>query len=426
MRGLVLTLYTGVFLVLLGLGWGIDQYYQTVIDEQPEQIHTGFRAVLSMAAHQVSQLEQDAGTIRSYLNTLPVKLILEPLADVPLPAELIEFRDSGNIIMLESDASVGLYLRPRHTQWMLNLEIAKVQPKESNQTRYTLTLLFYGGVAIALLVWLLPLLRGIQHLHSAATKIGKGQLDTRVDNPNGVYLRPLKRAFNTMAERLQRLNENNRLMSQAISHELRTPLSRMRFGLDMLVTRENQQQRLQDVESMEGDLDEMEKLINELLVFARLDSEPQMEKQPIEIEQLIHQRVVLRKDMNCDIEYGPALAGETISVDPAYFTMVIDNLLQNACRYAAKKVRVECYWTDVGLQLSVEDDGPGVQPDQYEQVFKPFYRAKNQDKRDGGFGLGLAIVQQIVSWHHGVVTVDKSKQLGGARFMISLPRLSSR
>lgn len=407
--------------MLLGLGWGIDQYYQTISDESPEYFYEGYRAALSMAARQITQMQQDRQTINDYLASLPAHINLEPLTDIPLPPELAELRDQGQLIVLESDFSVSLYLRPDNTQWMLNFEIPKQLPIETEGTRYALTLLFYGGVAIVLLMWLLPLLRGIQQLHSAATKIGEGQLDTRVESPDGVYLRPLKKAFNTMAEKLQRLNENNRLMSQAISHELRTPLSRMRFGLDMLVSRTNQQQRVVDVESMEGDLDEMEKLINQLLVFARLDSEPKMEMQRVVVEEMIHQRVMLRRELGCNIEYVPSEPENTIAIDPAYFTMVIDNLLQNACRYASRQVKVVCSWSDTAMLLLVDDDGVGIPSEQHEQVFKPFFRAKDQDKRNGGFGLGLAIVKQVVVWHSGSVTVGNSKELGGAAFKVTIP-----
>lgn len=422
MRGLVISLYLGVFVALLGLGWGIDQYYSRTFDEEAEQPYSGYRAALQMAVAHLVKMNADEEIIHQYLSHQSLRFTLESIRAIPLPQSLKEQRDRGEIFMLQSERSVTLYQRIPDTDWLLNIEIETDDGQQNQTTRYLLTLLFYAGIAAILLLWLLPLLRGVQQLNYAARKIGEGELHTRVENPEGLYLKPLKTEFNAMAERLQQLNENNRLMSQAVSHELRTPLSRLRFALDLLEGREDQSQREQDMQRMESDLDDMEKLINELLNYARLDQQPTFNIEPINIESLLSQRIALRVEDDCNIQLKTANEDGVIPGDHDYLCKMIDNLIQNACRYASTKVLVNCQWMGSRFLFTVEDDGAGILPEHLTEIFKPFYRAKNQlVKKSGGFGLGLAIVKRIVNWHHGEITAGVSNSLGGAFFEISLP-----
>lgn len=426
MRGLILTLYAGVFVALLGLGWGIDRYYDSVVHDEETLPYPGYHAALILLGEHVATLISSPEAAKAYLSTQPLNLSLDPLDSIPLPASLSKLRDQGEIIMLESDSSISLHQRIQSSDWILSLELPPQIPNDEQHTRFWLTLLFYLGVAAILLLWLTPLLRGIHHLTQAAKGIGQGVLDTRVQNPNGIYLRPLKTQFNAMAEQLQRLNENNRLLSQAVSHELRTPLSRLRFALDLLESRTDPEQRRADIQRMENDLDAMEVLINELLNYARLDHEPALVFQNIAVEGLIQQRMEQRYEKGCQIKFESLQPDLKLPLDPNYLSKVIDNLIQNACRYASSQVLIQSNWLDNSVEIHIADDGPGIPLKQQKEIFKPFVRLRDHDdKRTGGFGLGLAIVQRIVSWHHGTIVVGSSPELGGAQFSISLPRRQS-
>ncbi len=422
MRNLIFSLYVGVFLALMGLGWAIDEYYSSEFEDARELPYQGYRELLNLTADILADSQSDYAAMQQFLEQKNLTMSLESLNEMPLPPSLQAQRDRGEIFILQSDDADTLYRRIAKTDWLLSLEIQTAVNVEQENARYILTLLFYAGVAIILLLWLLPLLRTINELNQAAKKIGLGELSTRVENPNGLYLKPLKTEFNAMAQRLQQLNENNQLMSQAVSHELRTPLSRLRFALDMIQGRKDQQQREQDIQRMEADLDDMEDLINELLNYSRLDKQPVIELEPVKIEALIEQRIQRRVDANCRIRFNAQKNESLIAGDYDYLCKLVDNLIQNACRYAKQNVQVSCRWGDTRFSLTVEDDGPGVEEDQIEQIFKPFYRAKNQSvKKSSGFGLGLAIVNRIVQWHAGSVHVCKSTKLGGACFEVSLP-----
>ena len=422
MRGLIFTLYAGVFLALLGLGWGIDRYYDSVVQNEKTLPYPGYHAALNLVSDHVSTLINKPEAAKVYLSRQSLELSLEPVNSIPLPTVLSERRDQGKVIILESETGISLHHRIGTSDWILTLELPPQVPATDQQIRFWLTLFFYLGVAAILLLWLTPLLRGIQQLTRAAKSIGQGALETRVDNPDGIYLRPLKTQFNAMAERLQRLNENNRLLSQAVSHELRTPLSRLRFALDLLETRVDPQQRSDDMKRMENDLDAMEALINELLNYARLDSEPTLTFQNIEVEEIIQQRIEQRYEKSCSIKFEPNPPNQKLSVDPDYLCKVIDNLIQNACRHANSEVFVRTNWVEKNFEIHIEDDGPGIPPDQKEDIFKPFIRMLNNDnKRTSGFGLGLAIAQRIVNWHQGSIAVTRSETLGGAQFSVTIP-----
>lgn len=101
----------------------------------------------------------------------------------------------------------------------------------------------------------------------------------------------------------------------------------------------------------------------------------------------------------------------------------IQNLVGNACRYAAGQVRVTCTLDDENCRIDVEDDGPGIPEQEWEKVFSAFARLDDSRTRNsGGYGLGLSIVRRILFWHGGQSFVGRSEELGGARFSLVWPR----
>lgn len=421
MRSLLISLYAAVFVALLGLGWLIDQLYQRYSEAPPIDTHAGYREVLTLGSSRAAELLPNHEAAERFLAQLDVAAMLEPLSELPLPPPLAESLAAGKVIALASDDGVTLHRRVPGHDWVISLGPLAGDAPADDDARILMTLLFYSGVGAILLIWVTPLLRGVRQLSEAAKRIGDGELAARVDPAGSFQLAPLKRDFNAMAERLQRLSENHRLLSQAISHELRTPLARMRFALDMLASRKDHSARAADIEHLERDIDAMEALTAELLGFARFEKPPALSLQPVPFEEFLQQRIELWQEQGCRIDYQPSAASRLIDIDPTQLGKAIDNLLKNACQHALHQVAVRCEWRDDSLLLTVEDDGTGIPDGARERVFDPFHRLSDSERSKQGFGLGLAIARKVVEWHGGELVAGESAALGGAAFALKLP-----
>lgn len=424
MRKLVASLFLAVFFSLLGFGWAIDYYYSNTSQPSTSQdieIYSGYRESLKLIVQHIKSNDLNNKQIEHYLQSLDIPVIAEPLTNYPLPPELMIKRDQNKVFLLESESGVTLHqLIGRHD---LIASLGPVELKQENYTtRYILTLIFYAGIAAILLIWLIPLLKGIEQLTIAAQDIGQGKLATRITHPGRFYLAPLNNVFNAMAEKLQRLSDNNQILSQAVSHELRTPLSRLRFAVDLFETRKTEEQRTKDIERMSQDLDQMESLINELLLYARLDQQPTLSKEHVKFELFINDILKSWSNEKCKIHFQDEFSQRKVVLDRKYFSKVVNNILQNSCKYGNGTIEVSIAWKNESVDLIIEDNGSGISEEHFSNIFKPFTRIDNQKtKSKPGFGLGLAICQSIIKWHDGYIQFNTSKQLGGAKCIISLP-----
>ena len=424
MRALIVTLYIAVFLALFGLDYAIDRYYDTRQQQAQATPYPGYRAALDMAAADIAPIISNPARTTRYIDQQKLRFSLEALEDVPLPRSLIKQRDRGEVITLGSHSGISLYRRIPGGDAMLRLDIPMPDNTDASRLRLGLTIFFYAGVAAILMLWIIPLLRGVKQLTRAARSVGEGKLDTQAPVHRGDYLKPLKQEFNAMTARLRKLDKQNRLLTQAVSHELRTPLARMRFALDLLETRSDDARRQQDIRRIERDMDAIESLITELLSYASLEKGLQLQRQQVNIEALIAERISLRAAEDCPVGFHSHHPGNQAMLDPQYFSKALDNLIKNACRHAKSQVEVSCVWSASQVAVQVEDDGPGVDEGDSKAIFKPFVQSKKNraQQQSRGFGLGLAIVAKIVEWHGGSVRVEKSAKLGGAKFVVAFPR----
>jgi two-component system osmolarity sensor histidine kinase EnvZ len=252
-------------------------------------------------------------------------------------------------------------------------------------------------------------IKPILRLARAAESFGKGrQVSFR---PQGAReVRQAGHAFVEMKRRVERAIEQRTMMLNGVSHDLRTVLTRFRLSLavigDTLETR-----------AMQKDLDEMQRMIEAYLAFARGDSgEPSV---PSDIGSLLMQVKAQSEDERHDTQV--TFSGHPIvSVRPDAFKRAVANLVGNAQRHA-NKVVIEGSSDQRFLTINVDDDGPGIAPEQREDVFKPFFRldeARNQD--EAGTGLGLAIARDIARSHGGDIQLSASP-LGGLRAILRIP-----
>ena len=211
-----------------------------------------------------------------------------------------------------------------------------------------------------------------------------------------------------MVKRINRhLNQRSEMLS-GISHDLRTPLTRLKLQLAML-----KQKDLSD--KMSQDIDEMEKMLNDYLQFAKTQVQENSIK--VNLNNLFNEIKNNFNKENLQIinkEYVE-LKGRPLALKRSF-----ENIIQNGLSYG-KKVYVNVQQSTNRVLIIIEDDGPGIPEDQYKNVFKPFFRLdKSRSLNQSGVGLGLAIVEDVINSHGGNIQLGKSK-FGGLQVKIFLP-----
>ncbi len=250
--------------------------------------------------------------------------------------------------------------------------------------------------------------RPIVRLAKTAERFGKGDYVNEFRTSGALEIRKASYEFDKMAKRINRhLNQRSEMLS-GISHDLRTPLTRLKLQLAMINQKEISKK-------MSDDINEMEKMLNDYLEFAKSQSEE--ETSEINLSELINS---LAKDFNpgkikLDVReniYFKARAGS--------LKRCFSNIIQNSLIYGEIS-HIKLYKTNNRVNIIFEDDGPGIPEEQHKNVFKPFYRLdKSRSLNKSGVGLGLAIVEDIVNSHGGNIRLSKS-EMGGLMIRISLP-----
>ncbi len=279
------------------------------------------------------------------------------------------------------------------------------------------------GVA-ALVAWLLiaPVVRGLRDLEETSKKITHGDLHARTTSEHTQGIAEVALAFNSMADNNQELIKKQEHLLRAVSHEFRTPAARVRFDLELLNSATTADARLERSKRIEDSLDELDELVGELLDYTRYDhNRPQLLKVELaifdEFESLKVKTPVpdhIKLIFSCNV-------AEVLHASPKYLRRALSNLLQNAFRHASSEIRVSATSVASAVEIRIEDDGEGIPIADRERIFDPFVRLdESRDRQAGGFGIGLAIVQQIVHWHDAKIIVEDST-LGGACFVLRFP-----
>lgn len=253
--------------------------------------------------------------------------------------------------------------------------------------------------------------RAIERLASAAEAFGKGAEAPDFKPYGAKEVRQAASAFLDMRERIQRHLEQRTALLASVSHDLRTPLTRLKLELAL-------SEPSKRTEAMKRDLAEMEHMIDEYLAFARGQAGEGVET--VAVRGLIEEvgEGARRAGAEIEVAADPNLEA---SVRPNALKRALANLVMNAAAHG-EKVRVAARaLPSGGVEIAVDDDGPGIPPEQYEEAFRPFSRldeARNQNLK--GVGLGLAIARDVARGHGGDVMLERSK-LGGLRAVVRLP-----
>lgn len=320
------------------------------------------------------------------------------------------------------------------THWVLELGPLyqlRPYPPEALVIIALLGLCFIGVVVYRLVR---RLERRVQALEAAATQIAQGSLQTRVPSGGNDSVGRLATAFNSMAEHLQRSLTIQRELVRAVSHELRTPVARLRFGLEMIQDADNEAARRRYILGMDNDIQDLDKLVDEMLTYARLEQgTPNLDFQRVDLDTMIDQVIAELAPLRPLVRLLRGSSGGEdgasacwVEAEPRYLRRAIQNLVSNAMRHAESQVSISYRVEDGRCRLDVEDDGPGVPEAAWERIFTPFMRLDDSRTRaSGGHGLGLSIVRRIINWHQGRALIGRSERLGGARFSLAWPRVQA-
>jgi len=287
------------------------------------------------------------------------------------------------------------------------------------------------AVALATYPIVRTLTRRLERLQNGVQQWGEGDLSIRVPENGQDEVAFLAKRFNQAAERVQALVQSREalLASQKsllanASHELRSPLTRIRMGLELMGASATPAFR----DEISRNISELDALIEEILLASRLDAR-EADLGSIESVELIGMAAeeCARVDAELELQANPSTDGlQTVATELTVLGVAkllrraVRNLLENARRYGAGQISLSLSHTAQHAVIRVADHGPGVPPELQERIFEPFYRLPGATERDGGVGLGLALVKSIAQRHGGRAFCENQPD-GGACFVIELP-----
>ena len=290
-----------------------------------------------------------------------------------------------------------------------------VAPKKRlfTSTTYLFVAMMAGSSLILFAVALIFMrnqVRPIRRLAAAADALGKGHEVESFRIQGATEVRQAATAFNMMRNRLQRQMAQRTEMLAGVSHDLRTPLTRMKLQLAMM-------EKHPGIDDLRDDVREMERMVEGYLAFARGEGKEHPTR--------INLRDILDDVVNAARRQGTAVdlrteGALTLTLRKEAMRRCLTNIVGNAARHG-KRVEVFARRSTDRVEISIDDDGPGIPKDARETVFRPFYRIdESRNAETGGVGLGLTIARDVVHGHGGEILLEDSP-LGGLRVRIRLP-----
>ena len=332
----------------------------------------------------------------------------------PITRILILHRSTARRVAIEDQPILygpfSLGVRQRNGRWLV------VQPGggigiDAWQQRLLLVFAVTALVLAPLAWWFARLLAApIAALAAGAERLGRDPRAPPLEPRGSAEVIAAVNAFNEMQERLRRHVEYRTTLVGAIAHDLRTPLTRLRFRIEAVP------EGLR--EKLAGDIDEMEAMVSATMEFARESAKPRVHGK-LEIASLVETVMDEAEETGAD---AAASNAERLVVDgdPMGLKRVLENLVNNALKFGGR-ARARALTRDGMAIVEVDDDGPGIPPEQMERAFEPFHRLETSRSRDtGGLGLGLAVARAIARAHGGDVTLANRPE-GGLRATLTLP-----
>lgn len=288
---------------------------------------------------------------------------------------------------------------------------------------------YYGGYALiylllAALLYALThrLYRHIDGIRQQAQRVADGDYSAALPAPRFAAFVELHDDLNRMTRALAEKTQENHLLTAAIHHELRTPLTRLRLALDMALTTPRPQEVPGLLEDMDGALNDLSQLMEDLLTLSRLRLAQQPPpRENVALDQLLAQCAMRLDDARIHLHLTPC----ALHANRPLLERALSNLLENACKYARQRIAISLTLVGDHIELDISDDGPGIPEEAREWVRQPFFRVdKHRNRRTGGVGLGLAIADLALKDSGAQWTIGTSAW-GGAAFRLRWRRTPS-
>ena len=296
-------------------------------------------------------------------------------------------------------------------QW-LSFATTLPQGAPSVSWQFIISMTLMGLIVLAVSVWAVRRVTApLGLLSAAADRLGRDVTAEPLVEAGTVEMQRAARAFNRMQERLRRMVDSRTQMLAALSHDLRTPLTLLRLRAEDVAD-------IAERDKMLATIAEMDEMIGTTLAFARdvLRAEP---RRRVDIGALLTSIIDDMADAGLPVTMEPA-SSLIYDCQPGALKRAIANLLDNAVKYG-KSAKAKIGEYAKAIEITIDDEGPGIPDAELPLVFQPFYRVEDSRNRDtGGTGLGLAIAQSVVQAHGGELTLA-NRTGGGLRACIKLP-----
>ncbi|WP_406609240.1 ATP-binding protein [Agarivorans sp. JK6] len=401
----------------------IEEKVQHIEREQIRQIVLPIYYLLDRDLLQVENPDVDKVLTR-YQEEFPFFIRIFPITELDAEARLKLMRNGEYISVksnfLDDDDIVLYYQWP--DQQVLELDLDEEFVDYGDWLFWYMVALMGGCLAATVMWFSFSITRHTYRLAKVTKALGDGDFDVSANEKAPSPINHMARSLNSMAAKLKSLIQEQDSMTMAASHELKTPINNLRFALDMTRSITDMKTMHEHIQEMDEDLDSLEDLTHELISFSQLTKAREINPQSINpypllynmCERLSKLSPKLKIQIECPV-------GLSLMADEKLVRRALNNLIVNAQKYAEKLILIRAYVVNKSVIFEVHDDGSGV-PEKYrESIFLPFARVDDsRSRQSGGHGLGLSIVERIVTNHCGKASVSDS-HLGGALFTLELP-----
>ena len=425
-RTILIFLFPIIMIELVVFVAFIQRHFEQVTSQMSEVFSYQVKYIINSAANEKKENKQELVNKLGKDFELEVRMITaEPSLRIR-DLEVFDFSGSafvktmrknfGESVFFDFSKSRKITLVVMVDNKFLSVTVPRGRISAANPHQLLVLMVFVSILLVFLAIIILRnQLKPIIKLAEVSEAFGKGQ--SLYFKPAGSEeVRRAGSAFIAMRSRIEKQIEQRTQMLSGVSHDLRTPLTRLKLGLTLLKNEDDAKEMLEDVNSMQAMLDEF-------LIFAKTEAiEEPTKLDPVRlIERIIIRNI--KKPQIIEFNNKNNISGLVlIPLREIMFERAIQNILDNA-KNVSSKISIHLDIKKNFLQILIEDNGPGIDPDDREKALKPFARldqSRNQNNHSG-VGLGLSIALDTVRSHGGNLTLDSSQKLGGLRVKITLP-----